>query len=433
MVASNHYQDHPQHLSGIPGSKDNLLSAAVIYGANASGKSNLVKALQFVKDLVLKGSQPGQPINRQSFRLRKSCASEPSSFELRFVHGQLVFGYGFKVTDTEVVDEWLSLFDGGREIPCFERTTSDGVTKVELFEGFDGDEFGDHSRIKMLGGLGARSNQLFLSAARETFDANVQDPLVRGVLEWLELLTIIGPEHRFSSLSKFVDDTPDFRVFAGQFLHGASTGISGIQVHKVDYDEQAPHHPSMRGLVDALAPGQVRTTADGHVERGDGKGLRVAKLVAEHFDDAGQAVAFPLSDESDGTRRLLDLLPALYQSKERRRVFVIDEIDRSLHPLLARKFLEFFLKSNSEDRGQMILTTHESNLMDLDLLRRDEIWFTEKSRASETSVYPLSDFSIRTDLKVAKGYLQGRFGAIPFLGDIDRLSEKARHPVGAVR
>lgn len=431
MVASGRYPDHQEHLFAIPGSEDQLLPAAVIYGANASGKSNLIKALQFVKELVLKGSQPGQSINRQPFRLGKSYAGEPSSFEIRFVHGQFVFGYGFKVTDTEVVHEWLSLMKGGREIPCFDRTTSGGVTKVDVLEAFGGDEYGDHSRIRLLGSIGARSNQLFLSAARETFDA--QDPLVLAVLEWLGLLTIIGPSDRIFSLSKFVDDTPDFRVFAGEFLQGASTGISVIQVHKVDYDEQAPPHPSMRTLAETLAPGQVQTTVDGHVERGDGKGLRVAKLVAEHRDDAGQAIAFLLSDESDGTRRLLDLLPALYQAKGGRRVFVIDEIDRSLHPLLAKKFLEFFLRLDSRERGQMILTTHEANLMDLDLLRRDEIWFTEKNRASETSVYPLSDFSIRTDLKIAKGYLQGRFGAIPFLGDIDRLAENPGHPVGAVR
>ena len=171
---------------------------------------------------------------------------------------------------------------------------------------------------------------------------------------------------------------------------------------------------------------------DGHIERGDGKGFRVARLVAEHRDDSGQPVAFSLSDESDGTRRVLDLLPALYQAKGGRRVFVIDEIDRSLHPLLAKKFLEFFLRLDSRERGQMILTTHEANLMDLELLRRDEIWFTEKNRASETSVYSLSDFNIRTDLKVAKGYLQGRFGAIPFLGDIDRLAEKPAHLAEAV-
>lgn len=433
MVADNYYQDHPEHLSAIPGGKDHLLPTAVIYGANASGKSNLVKALQFIKELVLKGSQPGQPINRQAFRLRKSYASEPSMFDLRFVHGQRVFGYGFKVTDAEVVEEWLSFFEGEREIPCFERTTSEGVTKVKTLEGFGGDEHGKHSRIKLLGDIGARGNQLFLTAAREAFDADAQDPIVRAVLEWLNLLTIIGPNDRFSVLSKFVDDRPDFRAFAGDFLNAASTGISCLQVHKVEFDGQDPPHPSMRVWMDTLAPGQIHSTTDGHIERSDGKGFRVARLIAEHRDDSGQPVPFTLSDESDGTRRVLDLLPALYQAKGGRRVFVIDEIDRSLHPLLAKKFLEFFLRLNSRERGQMILTTHESNLMDLDLLRRDEIWFTEKNPDSETSVYPLSDFSIRTDLKVSKGYLQGRFGAIPFLGDIDRLVEGAVRDVEATR
>lgn len=430
MVASGRYPDHQEHLFAIPDSDEKLLPAAVIYGANASGKSNLIKALQFIKELVVKGSQPGHPINRQPFRLGRSYAGEPSSFEIRFVHGKFVFSYGFKVTDTEIVREWLHLMKGGREIPCFERKTSGGVTKVDILEAFEGDAYGDHSRIRLLGPIGARSNQLFLSAARESFDANAQDPLVRAVLEWLNLLTIIGPGDRFSNLSKFVDERPDFKAFAGEFLNAASTGISCLQIHKVEFDEQDPPHPSLRAWMESLAPGQVRSTADGHIERGDGKGFRVARLIAEHRDDSGQPVHFSLSDESDGTRRVLDLLPALYQAKGGCRVFVIDEIDRSLHPLLAKKFLEFFLRLDSRERGQMILTTHEANLMDLDLLRRDEIWFTEKNRASETSVYSLSEFNIRTDLKVAKGYLQGRFGAIPFLGDIDRLTEKPVHPAG---
>lgn len=432
MVASGRYPDHQEHLFDIPDSDERLLPVAVIYGANASGKSNLIKALQFVRELVVKGSHPGQPINRQPFRLGKSYAVEPSSFEVRFVHGKFVFGYGFKVTETEVVSEWLYLMKGGREIPCFERVTSGGAAKVDILEAFKGDDYGDHSRIRLLGTIGARSNQLFLSAARESFDSSAQGPIVRAVLEWLEFLTIIGPGDRFSSLSKFVDDRPDFKAFAGEFLHAASTGISCLQVHKVEYDEQAPPHPSIRAWMETLAPGQVRTTMDGHVERGGGKEFKVARLVAEHKDDSGRAIAFSISDESDGTRRVLDLLPALYQAKGGRGVFVIDEIDRSLHPLLAKKFLEFFLRLDSRERGQMILTTHEANLMDLDLLRRDEIWFTEKNRAAETSVYSLSEFNIRTDLKVAKGYLQGRFGAIPFLGDIDRLAERSAHESGAI-
>lgn len=121
-----------------------------------------------------------------------------------------------------------------------------------------------------------------------------------------------------------------------------------------------------------------------------------------------------IAEESDGTRRLLNLLPALYHMTSRTSVFFIDEIDRSMHPLLSRTFLEFFLNKCNE--SQLILTTHESNLLDLKLLRRDEIWFTEKDASGTTHIYPLTEFRVRGD-NIREHYLQGRFGAIPFLGN----------------
>ena len=128
-----------------------------------------------------------------------------------------------------------------------------------------------------------------------------------------------------------------------------------------------------------------------------------------------------LGDESDGTRRLLNLLPVLRPTAFSGTVFVIDEIDRSLHPILVKEFVEFFLKSSTGEFRQLILTTQESNLLDQDLLRRDEIWFAEKDQAGATRLYSLLDFKVRNDLEIRKHYLQGRFGAIPFLGDMDAL------------
>ncbi len=122
---------------------------------------------------------------------------------------------------------------------------------------------------------------------------------------------------------------------------------------------------------------------------------------------------------------LLNLLPALYKVKADGGVFVIDELERSMHPILARKFVEFFLKAARESNSQIIFTTHESTLLDLELLRRDGIWFTEKDETGATRLYSLAEFKVRSDLRIDKGYLQGRFGAIPFLGGIDHLIEDA--------
>ena len=138
-------------------------------------------------------------------------------------------------------------------------------------------------------------------------------------------------------------------------------------------------------------------------------------------------VPFELSDESDGTRRLLNLMPALHRLHTDATVFFIDEIDRSLHPNLVWEFIHYFLKSSNRTRAQVIVTTHESSLLDLELLRRDEIWFAEKDSMSATRLYGLTDFNVRKDLEIRKHYLSGRFGAVPFLGDVERLLADEAH------
>jgi len=134
----------------------------------------------------------------------------------------------------------------------------------------------------------------------------------------------------------------------------------------------------------------------------------------------GQLVEFSIDEESEGTQRLINLIPALFILKKNpEKVIFLDELDRRLHPLLSRKFLEFFLQCKIEQsKNQLIFTTHDTNLLDLDLLRRDEIWFVEKNNQGASQLYSLAEFKIRSDLKVEKGYLNGRFGAIPFFGNI---------------
>ncbi len=150
--------------------------------------------------------------------------------------------------------------------------------------------------------------------------------------------------------------------------------------------------------------------------------LTLLKLKARHhLKDEEEHIDFEIENESDGTRRLMDLLPALLHSKSSEKVYLIDEIDRSMHPLLSRMFLEAYLNDQNCGRGQLIVTTHESQLLDRKLLRRDEIWFAEKDKNGGSHLYSLSEYKVRNDLKLGKGYLDGRFGAIPFLGDLESL------------
>ena len=158
------------------------------------------------------------------------------------------------------------------------------------------------------------------------------------------------------------------------------------------------------------------------IERKESGEIEVFKLAARHVSEKGKDVYFELDEESDGTNRLIDLIPALIDLTTSETVYVIDELDRSMHPILTRKIIEFFLSNSKNIASQLIVTTHESNLLDLDLLQRDEIWFVEKNKKNSSELYSLLEFKPRKETNITKGYLQGRYGAIPFLSNPEDLN-----------
>jgi hypothetical protein len=280
--------------------------------------------------------------------------------------------------------------------------------------------------------VGVRGNQLFLAGVHDALEAGSYGPLMEAVFGWFDALIVVDPDASFGRLAELVAKDTKFADFAGEFLKDASTGIDRLQVETTEIKESAAGVPSdyFQKVMEDAKVGEVRVIRLGAlgevaVERGEGTKLYLRTILAEHSKaDLSGTVRLPFHEESDGTQRLTHLLPALFQLREQQKVYVIDEIDRSLHPLLSRKFIEFFLSACKGRGSQILITTHESNLMDLDILRRDEFWFSEKDKDGATTLYSLSDFKVRTDLKLDKGYLFGRFGAIPFLGNLDRLMQQ---------
>ena len=157
-----------------------------------------------------------------------------------------------------------------------------------------------------------------------------------------------------------------------------------------------------------------------YIARRVGKEFIVNKIKTFNTDKSGDPVEFEPEEQSDGTRRMLDLIPAIQMLSNTASVFFIDEMDRSLHPSMTKELLRYFMSNAS--KGQLVFTTHESNLLDLEIFRQDEIWLSEKDKSGSTQMYPLSDFKPRYDLDIRKGYLAGRFGAIPFLGNLKDLN-----------
>ena len=408
----------------VPNTNEHILRVASLYGANGAGKSNLVQALAVLGQMVLHGTLRDERMPYKPFRLDDASPTKPTVLDLRFVAENEVFRYGICYDADRVHEEWLDAYEGKKERSLFSRRNAENGDAVI--------EFGPSakdipSQIRSLADSGIRPNQLFLAEIVDR-EEDTQGPRFRRVINWFKhTLAIIEPDARFEALVETIATDDKFAEFAAKFLREASTGIAGIKVEtKTVSRKKLP--PLPEGLVDKF--GETITIDVGHdgeeitVDASQKDVVRFHKILALHDTTKGESISFSLHEESDGSRRLLDLLPALYRLGAGGGVFVVDELERSMHPILARKFIEFFLKVADVARSQLIFTTHESTLLDLELMRRDAIWFAEKNDAGASHLYSLADFRVRKDLDIEKGYFAGRFGAVPFLGGIDRLIEQ---------
>jgi AAA15 family ATPase/GTPase len=410
-------RNHTNHIISGGDSRHavNLLRGAVIYGANASGKSNMIKAMDFARTLILEGTKTHQTIQTKPFKLDSKSLQNPSKFEFEIRTKGKDYLYGFELTPAQIVSEWLYELKLTTQELLFERQASDnGQIKVE----FGNIKFKSKKEKDFLDfvGMGTRPNQLFLT---ESMDKNIN--LFESVFRWFSSsLTIIFPETRFRISEKNTKDI-DLLSF---YLERFDTGICGIELRTVSSDNKFPTD-FQKDIIDLLSKDENK---DHRISLTGSRGQRALlslnetgeiisqELVFRHkMTDCHDEVAFDSDEESDGSIRLMDLIPVLYLGENREKVFVIDELDRSLHPKLCQQLLElFFERENSQT--QMIVTTHESNLLTFDLLRRDEIWFVEKDINGTTHIYSLEEFAPRYDKDIQKGYLLGRFGAIPIIG-----------------
>ncbi|MFN7922162.1 MAG: AAA family ATPase [Bryobacteraceae bacterium] len=428
LVASKRLDSaHPHHAIPIPGSGEKVLRSAVLYGANGAGKSNLVEALRFFRSIAIRQRSEGAGTGRTAFRFGNQ--DEPSTFDLQFISGDKLYRLGFKLDDRRVIEEWLVQI-AGHEKTLYERVTAaDGKVTV------DARGLGKSSKLRKLSDVGCPPNQSFLASAAGLVVQSQFGPQVGPVLNFLrDGLMLIRPDAPFGPLAKFLADDSELRTFAGDFLRRSSTGVQRLEVSETPFTEAELRKLMPGQVADMFLESTGKSPSASILPLPDGAELFVGpngdqkrrySVQTIHAGYDGQPVKLSLREESDGTRRLLDLIPALHESSTGGGVYVIDEIDRSLHPILARGFLNYFLNNCRGHLRQLLVTTHESSLLDLDLLRRDEVWFAEKDERGATRLYSLADFKVRNDLEIRKHYLAGRFGAIPFLGNFDRLMEES--------
>lgn len=429
---------HPGHIlrSEEKGRKVRALPLAVLYGANASGKSNLIRAISTARNIVVYGTKSGASIPVTPFRLGSRAEEQASRFEFVLKHEDVVYTYGFAATSQEIEEEWLFAVFVKQEVMLFERVTEAGKTQVTA-----GNKLAparaEKQRIQFVA-AGTRPNQLFLTEATER---NVE--LLQPVMQWFRShLGVISASARYESLALRAHTDEQFAAFVSRFLNVADTGIESIEIGELDMDGQHPlagmSDEMRRELLDDVSrtPNRSMGFAYGRsvyaLKQKEGEPPQLFTLRTKHRAADGERVLFETKAESDGTLRMMHLAPALLRLESAEALFAIDELDRSLHPHLCRMYLDAFLRGVTERgcRGQMILTTHETSLLDLDLLRRDEIWFVEKDDQGASHLTSLAEFKyrVRADLKIDKGYLNGRFGAIPFVGDVRTL-----FPAGSCR
>ena len=424
MVATKDEQ-HPEHAQLLrDGYPHKALSIAALYGANAHGKTKLVKAISFARKLILEGRKPGQSIPVEPFRLDEEKRGQPSRCEFVIFHENVEYTYGFLATTKRIVEEWLFARPSDKEECYFERVTdTEGKTQVSLgiaFQGIKEDKFIEYVA------RGTRENQLFLTKA---MDDNVS--VVKPVYEWFShILTVVSTDTEIQPIALRAIEA-NFVEFMSCFLRLADTGIDSIitEEENLDYERFFPDtndavsNDVENDLAKGMAIGILNSDGLAMAIRPSENGHMLVRLKTLHRDKHGVCVPFDIEEESAGTQRVMQILPILAELKASKGVFIIDELDRKLHPLLSRLFIETYLEMGKGQNCQLIFTTHETSLLNLDLLRRDEIWFVEKDRKGASQVYSLADFDFKpnSDVKLELGYLHGRFGGIPFIGDIRSL------------
>jgi uncharacterized protein len=373
-----------------------LLCSAVVYGANASGKSNLIKALLYMRGVVLESAtviQPSQTYAVQPFRLDDRSASEPIAFEITFILDDVRYQYGFAMTAQRIVSEHLLVYKAFKPQRWFDR-------HFDAERGKDVYDFGPGLKgAKSLWEGATRPNALFLSMA-----VQLNSEALRPVFDWFSTGLVIFNEqvHLSPHMSIQMLKQAEGRKQICDFLTAADISIADIEVVTQKVPGQAVHVDLAAGKTD------VRTE---EVEQD--------QLLFSHITEQGRAV-FDLMDESSGTRALLFLTGPVLDILKKGLTLVIDELNTSLHPLLVRELVRLFHRPEVNTGGaQLIFTTHDTSLLDApNLFRRDQVWFVEKAQDQASTLVALSEFSPRKNEALERGYLMGRYGGVPFMGQM---------------
>ena len=396
------------------------LRMSAIYGANGAGKSNLLQALNLLQTLVKTETlRKIDFYDDPTFKLDSQCSGKPSGLAVEFYNNN-VFYYHVEFTLEEIVLEELLLSKKSKDIPLFTRKRTDiSIDSNYIGKGIS-EQFQD--ALKRL----VRPDMLLLSFLGKYYSS--ESPLVVDAYQWfMKNLQLVLPDMFHGFVPHMIDTDSEFSELVNRTLPELKTGIDKVIVKKELIAEEDVKSGKLIQLVKQAKehPGEPQTTRNRFTddvvnvifENGN---VYLKTLVAVHRNLDGSEVEMSLHDESDGTRRLIEYMPLLYAIIQKDMVYVVDEIERSIHPIMIKDIVRKLSESTTA-KGQLIFTTHESGLLDQNIFRPDEIWFAQKDAEQATQLYPLSDFNIHKTANIENGYLNGRYGGIPFLSNLKDL------------
>ncbi|NMB97512.1 MAG: AAA family ATPase [Clostridiaceae bacterium] len=411
-----------------------LLKFAAVFGANASGKSNLVSSIKYAQTAIVYGvSKKGQT---SYFKIDADYINKPSYFEFEILLNNNIYAYGFEILlkKSQIVSEWLiQLSPTGNDKIIFSRDVLNGdfqsdlrITSQLLRNKFSvyADDCKNNTEILFLNEMNRAKAELYKDES-ELF-------VFKEVFDWfVNKLDVNYPNRPISNYSYFREVKNKDEVC--RVIRSLGTGITNYEERKSSLAELQQQMPKViyerleediEDWKNEETKGKKRSSLSLRVKDmyyvisiDKNNKVEVTTIVFNHGSDA----VFQFDEESDGTRRILDLIEILFTEKEK--VYIIDEIDRSLHPQLTYKFIQEFLAAAQKRNIQMIVTTHESRLLDFGLLRQDEIWIANKLTSGETELYSLDEYNVRFDKKIDKAYLEGRYGGVPIFSTIFPIKE----------
>jgi len=405
LVASNYDKTLTENLiDSVPGLADTrLVKAAALYGPNAGGKTNVLLALRFLRWLVVEsatGQKPDARLPAEPFRLNRESTEAPTTLELTFMaedlRSELVrCELAVAVTAQRVVQERLVAYPNGRAQVWYDRVWNEETKRYDWSPEKPTDFHRDPGIVEK-----TRENALFLSTAAQWNNTQVA-PVYQWFAKNLQFMNLSpeGAQLSHELTAQMVNDSGEVRKFIAGVLRSADLGLTDVEA-TADIEK-------FFGFM-----GLVR-------EAGTPPSLFPEKSWQITFQHAGaEGKNFPINwrDESAGTRRFFSVLGPWLTAIQNGQVLCVDELETSLHPSLAAELLRLLFKlTNAQRRSQLLFTTHNPLLLDMTLLRRDQIWFADKNQEGESFLYPLTDYKPRADESLVRGYLSGRYGAVPFI------------------